>query len=125
MFKASVHYVKSANKISTTKHPDTRWKFSAHLAVPQSIFSSLIRSHILRTKSCLEAELAKKETHLEWEREHKRRRVRREEMEKELQRQVILREAYPCKGMNFQKFPPPPPSLQSFFSLQKFIYLCG
>ena len=44
--------------------------------------------HISRTKSCLEAELKKKERHLQWERENERRRVRREELEKELHRQV-------------------------------------
>ena len=49
---------------------------------------------ILRTKSCLEAELAKKEVHLQWERENERRRVRKEELEKELHRQVVLKKKY-------------------------------
>ena len=45
--------------------------------------------YISRTKSCHEAELKKKETHLQWERENERRRMRKEELEKELQRQVL------------------------------------
>ena len=45
-------------------------------------------SHISRTKTCLEAEMKKKELHLQWERENERRRARKEELEKELQRQV-------------------------------------
>ena len=50
--------------------------------------------HISRTKSCFEAELKKKESHLQWERENERRRVRREELEKELHRQVKEKEKY-------------------------------
>ena len=35
--------------------------------------------------------MKKKERHLQWERENERRRVRREELEKELHRQVVLK----------------------------------
>ena len=45
---------------------------------------------ISRTKTCHEAELKKKESHLQWERENERRRMRKEELEKELQRQVLI-----------------------------------
>ena len=34
--------------------------------------------------------MKKKESHLQWERENERRRVRKEELEKELQRQVLI-----------------------------------
>ena len=63
--------------------------FPALVAFPESnIFFVDKMFHISRTKSCLEAELKKKEIHLQWERENERRRVRREELEKELHRQV-------------------------------------
>ena len=42
--------------------------------------------------------MKRKEAHLQWERESERRRVRREELEKELQRQVVTK-----NGENIEK----------------------
>ena len=53
-----------------------------------------IGSHFLfdaRTKTCLESELKKKALHLEWKREAEKRRRRKEELDKELQRQVKIK----------------------------------
>ena len=48
--------------------------------------------------------MKKKETHLQWERENERRRVRKEELEKELQRQVLSKsENIPLISKSAQK----------------------
>ena len=56
-----------------------------------------------------------KEAHLQWERESERRRVRREELEKELQRQVVTKNGEIMKRklhQKYQKYPKVSPRIQ-------------
>ena len=52
-------------------------------------------------KKCLESELKKKAVHLEWEREAEKRRRRKEELDKELQRQVKMKRGWGEEGQSW------------------------